>query len=240
MNIFTLAISGASCSGKTHFKEEVYNSLLDIIKTKKNFNGKCSIEILSTDWFYTSLHGEDLEKAEKDEFDFDNPNAIDGDAFINTLRLYLDKNATLIKVPVYNFATRKTDSYKDIILNPSDTLRIIIVEGIFALCFPKINELYDFKIFIETDADTRMSRRIRRDLEKKFSENLENSEKGTDSNRGRSLESILNQYERFVKPGYINHIEPVQKYADLVVPYNHTNEKVVKMTAMYCLQSVFL
>lgn len=220
---FILGLTGPSCCGKTHFRDEIVHLL--------STEYKISITVISTDWFYKPLSGDDLEKANRDEYDFDNPGAIDGDLFEKTVQISMNMNCGYMEVPIYNFSTKQRDGLNKIEFPKGR--RIIIVEGIFALCFPKINELYDFTVFIETDADTRMIRRLRRDIKKSDT----NNDIGSDSNRNRTNDSILRQYERFVKPGYQKYIEPTQEYADLVIPYNHTNEKVVRMVSLYLLHN---
>ncbi len=155
-----------------------------------------NIEIISMDSFYLPLpNDQDVSKT-----NFDNPLSFDWDLFLSTLKQI--KEGSELDIPIYDFVThQRTDVY---------TIRdykCVIVEGILSLYDSHIRDLFDIKLFVDTPSDIRLIRRIRRDIEE----------------RGRTLESVLQQYESTVIPSHDQFIEPTKKYADLIIPRGKTN-----------------
>jgi uridine kinase len=153
------------------------------------------ITSISTDSYYAPLSP--YQHAHVADYDFDVPGAFDWELLINDLRNLSD--GKMIHVPVYDFVSHSRLPAQSIRVYGAD---VIILEGIFALWHPDIRAMMDMKIFVDTDDDVRLARRIRRDI----------------AERGRDLEGVLNQYLRFVKPSHEDHVRPTMRYADVIVP----------------------
>lgn len=137
------------------------------------------------------------------QFNFDHPNAFDYDAFEKTIS-DLKEGKSNVEVPHYDFKTNSRIVGRGEIINGAD---IIIVEGILIFFTKYMREIMDMKIFVDTDPDTALARRIRRDI----------------NERGRDLEGVLKQYETFVKPAFDEFIQPSKKYADVIIPRGGDN-----------------
>ena len=181
-----IGICGPSSSGKT-----------TIAKNISKLVGEENCLIVSQDNFYKGLKYND----DPANYNFDSPDAIDFDLMRETLKKC--KNEPIIKMPIYNFTTHAVDKYVDI----ENTFKIIIFEGIFGLYDEIIREMMDIKIFIRTDLDICLLRRIKRDT----------------TERGRSIESIMNQYIKFVKPSFHQYIVPQKEKADIIIPNGGEN-----------------
>lgn len=165
------------------------------------------IVYLKMDHYYKKL--DDLTLAERKRINFDHPNALDLELLVNHLELL--KNHQDIQMPNYDF----TISNRSIQTTEIKSGDVIILDGILGLALEEIRKLSDIKIFIKTEDDIRFIRRLTRDL----------------SERGRTVESIINQYLTTVKPMYEYFIEPSIKYADIIVPYYEGNEIAIDMIA---------
>ena len=186
-DILVIGIAGGSGSGKTTLMKNLIDKFGDVIT------------VLSHDNYY-KRHDE-LTYEERCKLNYDEPGAFD-----STLMIYqLDqlRHGQAIDCPVYDFTVhnRSNDTTRIV---PE---RVIIVEGILIFESEPLRQLMDIKIFVDADADVRLCRRIKRDVNK----------------RGRSLESVLTQYQQTVKPMHEKYVEPTKKYADLVVPEGGKN-----------------
>lgn len=158
---------------------------------KKQFSEKVSI--VYHDNYYK--RNDNLSLEERKKINYDSPSAFDTDMLVNDLKKL--KNGETIYCPVYDYTIHnRTDETRKI--EPAD---VIIVEGILVFQSKALRELMDIKIFVDTDADERIIRRILRDA----------------GERGRSLDSIVTQYRTTVKPMHEKYIEPSKKYADIIV-----------------------
>lgn len=166
---------------------------------------KDKLTILSYDYYYKDR--KDLTLEERAKINYDHPNAFDTDLLIKHLKLL--KEGISIQHPVYSYATHSRESYSET-SNPSP---VIIVEGILIFENKELRDLMDIKIFIDADSDIRLSRRIKRDVE----------------TRGRSLDSVLNQYFETVKPMHEEFVEPTKKLADIIVPKGGDNLVALNM-----------
>jgi len=186
-NILVIGIAGGTGSGKT----TLMNNLI------QRFAGH--VTILSHDNYYKRR--DELTYEERCKINYDEPAALETDL----MALHLDKlrHGETIECPVYDF-TQHNRSNETITIVPK---KVIIVEGILIFENKPLRELMDIKVFVDTDADVRLCRRIKRDVNK----------------RGRSLESVLTQYQETVKPMHEKYVEPSKKYADLVVPEGGKN-----------------
>lgn len=180
-NIIVIGIAGGSGSGKTTLMKNLLARFQD------------DVTVLSHDNYYRPY--EELTIEERRKVNYDHPDAFDTEMMIEHLRCLKDGQA--IECPVYDYTTysRTNETTR---LEPS---KVILVEGILIFENKTLCSLMDIKIFVDTDADVRLIRRIRRDVAK----------------RGRSLESVLNQYLATVKPMHEQFVEPSKKNADLVV-----------------------
>jgi uridine kinase len=184
-----IGISGGSGSGKTTVARKIIQSV-----------GADRVVYLQQDSYYRSLGDMPLELRHR--VNFDHPDAFDMDLLINhveALRAGLE-----IEQPIYDYVTH-TRRPETIHIEPKPA---IILEGILVLAEPKLRALMDVKIFVDTDADVRFIRRLKRDL----------------SERGRSVESVIEQYTTTVRPMHLQFVEPSKRYADIIIPEGGDNE----------------
>lgn len=186
-NILVIGIAGGTASGKTTLMKNLINQ----------FGGE--VTVLSHDNYYK--RHDDMPYEERCKLNYDEPAAFDTSLMV----YHLDqlRHGYPVECPVYDFTVHNR-SAETIRLEPR---KVIIVEGILIFENEELRNLMDIKIFVDTDADVRLCRRIKRDVNK----------------RGRSLESVLLQYQQTVKPMHDRYVEPSKKYADLVVPEGGKN-----------------
>ena len=196
-NILVIGIAGGSGSGKTTL-------LKNIIAT---FGP--AITVISHDNYY-KRHDE-MTYEERCKLNYDEPAALETDLMVRQLAQL--RRGEEILCPVYDF-TIHNRSDETILIKPE---RVIIVEGILIFENKALRDLMDIKIFVDTDADIRICRRIKRDVNK----------------RGRSLESVILQYQETVKPMHEKYVEPSKKYADIVVPEGGKNLVALAMIQGY-------
>jgi len=181
---FVIGVCGGTASGKT--------TVCDMIV--RCFEGE--IAQVPSDAFYKALGPEEKALAHQNEYDFDDPSAIDfADCVELVKQLRQWKHGIL---PQYDF----TQHARLPSTTPVKAAEIILVEGILIFSDAKLRDLCDLKVFVECDADIRLARRVRRDI----------------SERGRALAGVLEQYRKFVKPSYHNYVEPSKRYADVIIP----------------------
>ena len=150
---------------------------------------------------------------ERAKVNFDHPDSIDKDYLMKDVKDMLAGKA--VNMPDYDFVTHSRLEGKLCIADAD----VIILEGIFALYYPELIELSDLKIYVDTDADTRLARRIARDI----------------IERGRDVEGVLDQYMQTVKPSHAAFIEPSKKNADVIIPGDKDFDKVLYMLNGYLL-----
>ncbi|KJH48475.1 uridine kinase [Dictyocaulus viviparus] len=188
----------SSASGKTTVAEKIIEKLEIPWVT-----------ILSMDSFYKILNEEECALAAKSNYNFDHPNAFDFDLLREVLsRLREGKSC---EVPVYDFTTHSRDSNPKVMYGAD----VLIFEGILAFYRPDINDMMDMKVFVDTDADVRLARRLNRDI----------------NERGRDIVGVLDQYFRFVKPAFEAYIAPGRKIADIIVPRGGENDVAINLIA---------
>ena len=193
MDILVIGIAGGTGSGKTTLMQNIM----------ARFEGM--VTVLSHDNYY-KRHDE-LTFEERSGLNYDEPDAIETSLMVEHLKQL--KNGRGIDCPVYDF-TRHNRSDKTIHLEPKP---VIIVEGILIFENEPLRDLMDIRLFVDTDADVRLCRRIKRDVTK----------------RGRTLESVLAQYQATVKPMHEKYVEPSKKYANLVIPEGGKNMVALDM-----------
>jgi len=191
---FLIGVSGGSASGKTSLCRAIHDCL-----------GPIDSSIISTDSFYKDLTPEELENVS--DYNFDHPNAFDFSEVFSAIQGLVKSQS--VSIPVYDYVGyRRTGETQTI--NPT---KVIIVEGIMALYDKDIRSMYDLKIFVQTDDDERLARRIERDT-------------GT---RGRDVYSSISWYRKFVKPAFDDFIAPVMKYADIIIPRGVENKVALEL-----------
>ena len=198
LNSIIVGIAGGTGSGKTTVAHYVVNYL----GTEKG-----NTILLEQDSYYK--RNDHLSFSERVMLNYDHPDSIDFDLLVEHIKdLVAGKS---IAKPMYDFTShnRKDETEK------VDPAKIIIIEGILILAIPKLRELFDVKVFVDTDDDERLLRRIERDLKE----------------RGRSFDSIKEQYIKTVKPMHLEFVEPSKRYADIIIPRGGENKKKKKMVA---------
>ena len=196
-DILVIGIAGGSGSGKTTL-------LKNLIET---FGP--DITVLSHDNYY-KRHDE-MTYEERCQLNYDEPAALETDLMVRQLEQL--RRGEEIWCPVYDFTVHNR-SDETVCIKPG---RVIIVEGILIFADEALRSLMDIKIFVDADADIRICRRIKRDVNK----------------RGRTLESVLTQYQQTVQPMYEKYVEPSKKYADIVVPEGGKNLVALAMIQGY-------
>lgn len=189
-----ISIAGSSSSGKTTLSKKI-----------QDFLGKDNCFILQMDNYYKSLNSD----VDFKNYNFDVPEAFNLHELINSITCL--KNQKPFNLPQYNFKTHKVDKY----LQTEFYGKCVILEGIFALHSEVINKLCNIKIFVDTDLDICLLRRVKRDVHE----------------RGRTIDSILEQYEKFVKPSYYKYIMPQKQLADIIIP--NGGENMIALNIIY-------
>ena len=192
-NILVIGIAGGTGSGKTTLMKNLI----------ARFAG--DVTVLSHDNYY-KRHDE-LPYEERCKLNYDEPAALETDLMARHLDAL--RHGQAIRCPVYDFSVHNR-SDETVLITPQ---RVIIVEGILIFENKQLRDLMDIKIFVDTDADVRLCRRIKRDVNK----------------RGRTLESVLQQYQQTVKPMHEKYVEPSKKYAHLVVLEGGKNQVALNM-----------
>lgn len=189
-----IGVTGGSGSGKTSVSRAIFNNFPDH-----------SIMMLEQDSYYKDQSNLSFE--ERLNTNYDHPFAFDNDLLIQHVEELLNYKA--IEKPVYDYVAH-TRSQATIIQEPKE---VIILEGILILEDERLRELMDIKVYVDTDDDIRIIRRIKRDMEE----------------RGRTLDSVFEQYLTVVKPMYHQFIEPTKRYADIIVPEGGENHVAIDL-----------
>lgn len=189
-----IGITGGSGSGKSTVAKNIIKEI-----------PKINVAILNQDSYYKPH--DDLSMEERAKLNYDHPLSFDNDLLEHHLQELLRGNS--VEVPIYDF-TIHTRSEGTLTVEPRD---IIILEGLFILYDERIRDLIDIKVFVDTDSDVRIIRRILRDMKE----------------RARSLDSIILQYMTTVRPSYINFVEPTKRFADIIVPEGGENKVAIDL-----------
>ncbi len=192
-DVIVIGIAGGTGSGKSTL----------VRKIKEEFGD--SITVLSHDFYYKEHNNIPFEERKK--LNYDHPNAFDTDLMIEHIKRL--KKGEAIERPVYDFTIHNRVDETVTVL----PAKVIIVEGILIFESVELRELCDIKVFVDTDADVRIIRRILRDVKE----------------RGRTLESVVNQYLTTVKIMHEEFVEPSKKYVDIIIPEGGYNSVAVEM-----------
>lgn len=191
-----IGVTGASGSGKSSVSERI----LEIFS-------EMSVLVLQQDFYYKDQTHLPFE--ERLKTNYDHPLAFDNDLFIEHLEALIKGES--IEKPVYDFANHTRSS--EVICQESRD--VIIVEGILILDDKRVRDLLDIKIYVDTDSDICLARRILRDIQE----------------RGRTVDSVINQYVEVVKPMFHQFIEPTKRYADIIIPEGGYNQVAIDLLA---------
>lgn len=210
---FIIGVGGGTASGKSTVCERIMEAVL----SQPDMSSEKQIISLSQDSFYRELGDNDLKMAKKGLFNFDHPDAFDHDLMLACLKDIRDGKKT--QVPVYDFVTNSRIKDKFTVIHPSD---VVLVEGILVFYTSDIRDMLDMKLFVDTDADTRLARRVIRDIDE----------------RGRDLETILTQYTNLVKPAFEEFCLPTKKFADVIIPRGAENTVAIELVAQHILDII--
>ena len=194
MNPIVIGVAGGSGSGKTTVVRRIIDSI-----------GLDQVAVLDHDRYYRDRN--DLRLEERAALNYDHPDALETDLLVE--HVHELKAGRAVQVPSYDFTRHAR-------LASCDTVqprRAIIVEGILIFTDPALRALMDIKVFVDTDADTRFIRRLRRDV----------------AERGRTMESVIDQYQSTVKPMHFDFVEPSKRFADLILPQGGHNAVAIDL-----------
>lgn len=194
---YVIGVAGGTASGKT-----------TIVKIIKDYFGE-DIELIGHDCYYKAH--DDMPYEERAKLNYDHPNSFDTERMVKDVLAL--KAGTVVERPVYDYSIHNR-AKETVTVYPK---RILMLEGILILESKELRDLMDLKIFVDTDADERLMRRITRDMVE----------------RARSIESILSQYRDTVKPMHEQFVEPSKKYADIIIPEGGRNVVAVSILKHY-------
>ncbi|KAL6520200.1 Uridine kinase-like protein 5 [Orobanche minor] len=195
---FIIGVAGGTASGKT----TVCNMIISQLHDQR-------VVLVNQDAFYHSLSNEQLEKV--GEYNFDHPDAFNTELLLSCMEKL--RHGRTVSIPNYDFKTHKSTEPAHMV-NPSD---VIILEGILVLHDSRVRALMNMKIFVDTDSDVRLARRIQRDTVE----------------RGRNVENVLDQYAKFVKPSFEESILPSKKHADVIIPRGGDNDVALDLIVQH-------
>ena len=198
-----IGIAGGSGSGKS-----------TVVKKVTRLLPKDSVVVIPQDAYYRD-NGH-LSPEERAKINFDHPSSIEFNLLIKHLDHLREGNS--VEMPIYSYLTCAR-AKETITIQPKP---VIIVEGILILTNPRMRDRMDIKVFVDADADDRLMRVIRRDIEE----------------RGRSFIQVLDHYEKFVKPMHLLFIEPSKRYADIIVPLGGTNKVAIDILSSRIIQQL--
>ncbi|KPV56423.1 uridine kinase [Paenibacillus sp. A3] len=190
-----IGIAGGTGSGKTTVARSVIDRL-----------GSDKVTFISQDNYYKD-HSH-ISLTERESINYDHPFAFDNELLLTHLKQL--KNQAVVTAPVYDFSNHARSTTRTVELKPN---KIVMIEGLHVLSDEQLRGILDIKVFVDTDPDVRILRRVLRDIEE----------------RGRSIQSVYDQYLTTVKPMHEAFIEPSKKYADLIIPEGGHNEVGIQL-----------
>ncbi|XP_042908401.1 uridine-cytidine kinase 2-A isoform X2 [Parasteatoda tepidariorum] len=201
---FLIGVAGGTASGKS----TVCQNIMDKVGQYSVDHQQRQVICISQDSFYKELTNEEKQKAARGKYNFDHPDAFDNNLMHKVLMEILA--GKVVQIPVYDFISNSRKKDESITVQPAD---VVLFEGILVFYFPEIRNLFHMKLFVDTDPDTRLSRRVLRDTRE----------------RGRDLDQILKQYTTYVKPAFEDFCLPTKKYADVIIPRGADNEVAIDL-----------
>ncbi|XP_039620310.1 uridine-cytidine kinase 1 isoform X1 [Polypterus senegalus] len=203
---FLIGVSGGTASGKS----TVCAKIMELLGQNEVDSHQRKVVILSQDCFYRVLTPDQRAKALKGQYNFDHPDAFDNELMYKTLKDIVEGKT--VEVPTYDFVTHSRLQEMTTVY-PGD---VVLFEGILVFYGQEIRDMFHLKLFVDTDSDVRLSRRVLRDMQ-----------------RGRELEQILCQYTTFVKPAFEEFCLPTKKYADVIIPRGVDNMVAINLIVQH-------
>jgi uridine kinase len=189
-----LGVAGGTGSGKTTVAQKILKGV-----------GRDRIAFLAHDSYYRDIEWRSEEQLR--QHNFDHPDALDNELLIEHVQAL--KEGRPVEVPIYDFVVhRRTEETV-----PVEPRAVILLEGILLFVEPRLRDLLDFKVYVDTDSDVRLARRIRRDIE----------------DRGRTVDDVLRQYMETVRPMHLEFVERSKRWADVIVPEGGANVVALEM-----------
>ncbi|XP_071533189.1 uridine-cytidine kinase 2-B isoform X2 [Panulirus ornatus] len=209
---FLIGVAGGTASGKS----TVCKRIMERLGQDDIEHSQRRVVCISQDAFYRPLNAEESAKALKGVFNFDHPDAFDNELVLKTLHQILD--GKICKIPNYDYVTNSRLESTTTIY-PAD---VVLFEGILMFYQPEIRRLFHMKLFVDSDADTRLARRVMRDTRE----------------RGRALELVLHQYTNLVKPAFEEFCLPTKKFADVIIPRGAENTVAINLIVQHIQEIV--
>jgi uridine kinase len=201
MKPIIIGVAGGTGSGKTTVSQKILQRV-----------GSERIAYVQHDAYYRDRSY--LPPKERDGINYDHPDSLESDLLV--VHLQQLQTGQPVDIPVYDFTTHtRTGDIRRVELR-----RVILVEGILIFAEPALRKLFDVKIYVDTDADVRFIRRLRRDI----------------AERGRTVESVIEQYEKTVRPMHLEFVEPSKRYADVIIPQGGFNTVAMDMVVARILE----
>ncbi|XP_048245325.1 uridine-cytidine kinase 2-like [Haliotis rufescens] len=204
---FLIGVAGGTASGKSSVCAKIMDQLGQAAVDHKSRQ----VVIVCQDSFYRNLTPDEGKRANKGEFNFDHPDSFDNELMLKTMKAIAA--CKTVDIPSYNYITHSREDRGQVVY-PTD---VVLFEGILMFYWKDIREMFHMKLFVDTDPDTRLSRRVLRDIQE----------------RGRVLEQILNQYTSFVKPAFEEFCLPTKKYADVIIPRGAENTVAIDLIVQH-------
>ncbi|XP_076258910.1 uridine-cytidine kinase isoform X2 [Rhynchophorus ferrugineus] len=201
---FLIGVAGGTASGKSTVCKRIMEKLGQAEVDSKQRQVVC----ISQDSFYRELTPSEISKAERGQFNFDHPDAFNETLIKDTLTDILA--GKMVQVPIYDYRHHSLKKDEVLTIYPAD---VVLFEGILVFYFPEVRKLFHMKLFVDTDSDTRLARRVPRDI----------------NERGRDLDQVLNQYMNFVKPAFEEFCSPTKKFADVIIPRGADNHVAIDL-----------
>ncbi|XP_012685621.2 uridine-cytidine kinase 1 [Clupea harengus] len=203
---FLIGVSGGTASGKS----TVCAKIMELLGQNEVDQRQRKVAIVSQDSFYRVLTPDQKAKALKGQYNFDHPDAFDNELMYQTLKDIVE--GKVVEVPTYDFVTHSRLPERLTVYQAD----VVLFEGILVFYHPHIRDMFHMKLFVDTDSDVRLSRRVLRDMK-----------------RGRDLEQILSQYTTFVKPAFEEFCLPTKKYADVIIPRGVDNMVAINLIVQH-------
>jgi len=207
---FLIGVAGGTASGKSTVCEKIMESIrqLDLENVERQ------VVHISQDSFYKELKGANRALATKGMYNFDHPDALDNALMERCLRDIIEGRTT--KIPVYDFKSNCRVPNSFTVIQPLQ-VDVVLFEGILTFYNPEIRSMFNMKLFIDTDADSRLSKRVLKDVDE----------------LGRDLDQVLHQYINFVKPAFEEFCMPTKKFADVIIPRGPDNKIAIDLISQH-------
>lgn len=204
---FVIGVAGGTASGKS----TVCSKIMEQLGQTEVDRRQRQVAIINQDSFYKLLNDAEKEQASKGQFNFDHPEAFDYSQMMETMRNVVQGKT--VDIPSYDYISNSRKGSNQAVY-PAD---VVLFEGILVFYWPELRNMFHMKLFVDTDPDTRLSRRVLRDTKE----------------RGRDLDQILTQYTTLVKPAFEEFCLPSKKYADVIIPRGADNTVAIDLIVQH-------